>query len=106
MEKIQPYRQPMVTASGIFLGFMLGFTSEWIRYTTSIHRLRDVFVAFSIVTSLSMLMITLFRILRMHYPQDPDRYYRKTLILFLIGVFIPFVAFTFIIVEKFFVGLR
>jgi|SRR3982750_2327190 len=101
MEKIQPYRQPMVTAAGIFLGFMLGFTSEWIRYTKSIQKLRDVFVAISIIASLSMLLITLFRILRMHYPQDPDKYYRRTLFLFLIGIFIPFLAFIFIIIEKF-----
>ncbi len=101
MDKIQPYRQPMVTAAGIFLGFMLNFTSQWIRYTLSLKNLKDVFVAISIIASLSLLLITLFRILRMYYPSNPDKYYRRTLLLFLVGISIPFVSFIIIIGEKF-----
>ena len=91
----------MVTASGIFLGFMLSFTSEWIRYTISIQKIRDVVVAISIIASLSLLLITLFRILRMYQPTNPEKYYRKTLLLFLIGISIPFIAFIMVIAEKF-----
>jgi hypothetical protein len=101
MDKVQPYRQPMVTATGIFLGFMLNFTSEWTRQTFSIQRLRDVAVAIGIVTSLALLLLTLFRILSMSYPANPYKFYRKTLLFFLIGIFIPFVAFIIVIVEKF-----
>jgi hypothetical protein len=106
MDKIQPYRQPMVTASGIFLGFMLNFTSGWIRETLSLEKLRDVVVAIGITASLSLLLITLFRILRMTYHRHPDKYYRRTLAIFLIGIFIPFISFTIVIVEKFIVSFH
>ena|SRR5438309_10224478 len=101
MDKVQPYRQPMVTATGIFLGFMLNFTSEWTHQTFSIQRLRDIVVAIGIIASLALLLITLFRILRMSYPEHPEKFYRKTLLFFLIGISIPFVAFIIIIAEKF-----
>ena len=101
MDKVQPYRQPMVTASGIFLGFMLEFTSEWTRQTFSIQKLRDVVFAIAIIASLALLLLTLFRILKMSYPDNPEKFYRKTLLFFLIGISIPFVAFIIVIAEKF-----
>jgi len=104
MDKVQPYRQPMVTATGIFMGFMLNFTNDWIRGTSSMQRFRDVVVAISIIASLSLLLITLFRILRMSYPTDPVIFYRRTLLYFLMGISIPFLAFILIIAEKFVVG--
>jgi hypothetical protein len=104
MDKIQPYRQPMVTASGIFLGFMLNFTSGWIKETLSFERLKDVVVAIGIIASLSLLLMTLFRILKMNYHQHPDKYYRKTLTVFLIAIFIPFISFTIVIIQKFIVS--
>lgn len=101
MDKVHPYRQPMVTATGIFLGFMLNFTSEWTRQTILFQRFRDVVVAISIVTSLALLLLTLFRTLSMSYPANPYKFYRKTLLFFLIGISIPFVAFVMVIIEKF-----
>jgi len=100
MDKIQPYRQPMVTATGIFLGFMLNFTSEWTKGAIQLQKLRDLIVAVSIVVSLSLLLVTLFRILRMYHPEAPDKFYRKTLFFFLIGISIPFAAFLVIIIEN------
>ena len=101
MDKVQPYRQPMVTATGIFLGFMLNYTSGWSQQTISVTRFRDAIVAIAIISSLSLLLLTLFRILRMTDPADPAKYYRQTLLLFLIGISIPFVAFIIVIAEKF-----
>ena len=94
----------MVTATGIFLGFMLNFTNEWLRSLSSLQRFRDVVVAVSIVTSLALLLVTLFRILRMSYPTDPVLFYRRTLFYFLVGISIPFLAFILIIAEKFALG--
>ena len=101
MDKVQPYRQPMVTATGIFLGFMLEFTSEWTRGTSSMQRFRDVVGAISIIASLFLLLLTLFRMLRISYPTDPVKFYRRTLFYFLMGIGIPFLAFVLIIAEKF-----
>jgi hypothetical protein len=104
MDKIQPYRQPMVTATGIFLGFMLNYTSEWLQRTNSIGNLREIVVAIAIVVSLSLLLLTLFRILRMNYSEYPDKFYRRTLFYFLIGIGVPFMSFTVIIIQKFIAG--
>src|SRR5689334_979839 len=101
MDEVQPYRQPLVTATGIFLGFMLNFTNDWIRGTSSMQRFRDVIVGISIIASLTLLLVTLFRILRMSYPTDPVVFYRRTLFYFLVGISIPFLAFILIIAEKF-----
>jgi hypothetical protein len=70
------------------------------RQTFSIQKLRDIVVAFGIIASLALLLLTLFHILRIYYPADPSKFYRKTLLLFLIGISISFVAFI-ILAEKF-----
>jgi hypothetical protein len=101
MDNIQQYRQPMVTATGIFLGFMLNFTSTWMPHAFSEHLFNDTIVAISITLSTPLLMVVLFRILRMNYPANlANEYYKKTLILFLIAVFTPFFGFMIIMVEK------
>jgi len=90
----------MVTATGIFLGFLLNFTGQWIREARPVQRLRDVVVAVGISISLCLLLLVLFRILRMNAHTDPEKFYRTTLLLFLIGISIPFVAFLVTIIEK------
>ena len=100
MDNIHQYRQPLVTATGIFLGFMLNFTSVWIRDAFTKNMFRDIVVAISIVVSLFLLLLVLMRILRMKYPTETERFYRKTLIFFFFGITIPFVAFLIIIVDK------
>jgi hypothetical protein len=102
MDKIQQYRQPMVTATGIFLGFMLNFTTGWVPNAFSKNLFVDILVAISVTTSIALLLIVLFRILRMNYPANlVNEYYKKTLILFLIGISIPFLAFLVILIDKF-----
>ena len=100
MDRISQYRQPMVTATGIFLGFMLNFTSVWIKDAFAKHAFKDFVVAISIVVSLAALLLVLFRMLRMNYPTQPDTFYRRTLVLFLIGITVPFLAFVIVIIEK------
>ena len=92
----------MVTATGIFLGFMLNYTSNWLPTAFTDRWKRDIFVAVSISTCIAFLIIVLFRILRMNYPrQHVEQYYQKTLKLFLIAISIPFFAFLIIMIEKF-----
>ena len=100
MENIQNYRQPMVTATGIFLGFMLSFAAGWVGTAFTKHMFRDYIVAISVILSITLLLVVLYRMLNMNYP--PDRvnvYYQQTLRLFLTAVSIPFVAFVLIVIR-------
>ena len=100
------YRQPIVTATGIFLGFMLNFTSSWLPNAFTKQIFKDTFVAISILLCIPLLVIVLFRILRMNYPADSvDKYYTRTLTYFLIAVTIPFIAFLVVIIERFIVNV-
>ncbi|HEV8508318.1 MAG TPA: hypothetical protein VGQ53_23110 [Chitinophagaceae bacterium] len=99
-DKINQYRQPMVTAAGIFLGFMLNFTAVWIKDAFSKYMFRDMVVAISTVVCLFSLLLVLFRMLRMRYPVEPEKFYRRTLFFFLIGITVPFLAFLIVIIEK------
>ena len=100
MINIQDYRQPMVTATGIFLGFMLNFTAAWIKDAFTKNVFSDLVVAISLTASLTLLLLVLIRILRIRYPTEPERFYRKTLIFFFFGIVIPFAGFLVIIVHK------
>ena len=100
MADIHEYRQPLVTATGIFLGFMLNFTSGWIKDAFTKNIFRDSVTAISTTVSLFLLLLVLIRILRMRYPIEPERFYRKTLVFFFFGISIPFFGFVIIIVDK------
>ena len=100
VDKINQYRQPMVTATGIFLGFMLNFASTWIKDAFAKYMFRDLVIAIGLLVCLLTLLLVLFRMLRMNYPTHPDEFYRKTLRLFLIGVSVPFFSFLIVIVHR------
>jgi hypothetical protein len=100
MEKMQDYRQPMVTASGIFLGFMLNFATGWVGHAFTKYMVRDVIVAISIMLCITLLIVVLYRMLNMNYPANRvDGYYRKTLAFFLIAVSVPFIAFVLVVLK-------
>lgn len=101
MDNIQQYRQPMITATGFFLGFLLNSMNSWLRDAFTVHFARDIILGVCMLISMTFLLLVLVRILRMHYPTDPEVFYRRTLIFFLIGIAIPFVAFLIIMIEKF-----
>src|SRR5215813_5565713 len=100
MANIQDYRQPMVTATGIFLGFMLNFTATWIKDAFTKNMFSDIVVAISIAVSLFLLLLVLIRILRIRLPTEPEKFYRRTLTFFFFGIVIPFAGFLVIIVYK------
>ena len=101
MDKLHPYRQPLVTATGIFLGFMLNFANSWIPDAFAKYRFRDVVVALSTITSIALLVTVLRRILRMDVPEDGvEKFYKRTLRLFIIGVSIPFFALVVVMLKK------
>lgn len=90
-DKIQAYRQPLVTATGIILGFILNFASLFVKTETSVHTFISYLIAICILTGIVLLITVLYRILNMQYPkQSPEIYYRKTLLYFIIGVSVSF----------------
>ena len=105
MEKIQQYRQPMVTATGIFLGFMPDFANSWMPVSFTQYKIRDAIIAASTLSSIAVMIIVLYRILQMSAPVDPLTFYKKTLRLFIIGISIPFFSMVVIMLRRLFLYL-
>jgi hypothetical protein len=88
---INSFRQPMVTSTGILLGFMLNFASSWVPKAFSTNMFIESIIALCLLVCVPILVIVLYRILRMHVPeQNIELYYSRTLRLFIIGVSMPF----------------
>jgi hypothetical protein len=86
-DPLQPYRQPLVTATGIVLGFVLNFANSWVRSDTSLGDVGAYGVGSLVLAGMICLIVVLARILRVGV--DSDRvtgYYRRTVNVFLIGV--------------------
>ena len=97
---LQQYRQPVVTATGIFLGFMLDFVNRWLPNSFTTQSARDVVVAVGSLSSIAILIVVLFRILRMKQVADEKTYYNTTLKLFILGISVPFFSMVIIIFQK------
>ncbi|WP_296705990.1 hypothetical protein [Algoriphagus sp.] len=84
------YRQPMVTAAGIILGFVLNFTTDLVKRGNN-NNLLSILILTFIASGIIFLIITLFRILNHNYNKEfPEIYYGKTLRLFIYGVILSF----------------
>ena len=86
-DQLQPYRQPLVTATGIILGFVLNFASSWVKSDTPLGDAGAYTVATLILVGMACLITVLGRILRIGVA--PDRaaaYYRTTVRIFIAGV--------------------
>ncbi len=92
-DKIQAFRQPMVTATGIILGFILNFASSFVKTDTQMSDSFGYLIWICILVGIGCLIIVLSRILRMDYPRDrSENYYNRTLRYFIFGVSIAFVG--------------
>lgn len=92
-DKIQSYRQPLVTATGIILGFILNFASSFVKSDSDLSDFIAYFIGICILTGIICLIFVLSRILKMSYPKEKaETYYQKTLNYFLFGVSISFVG--------------
>ena len=101
MDNIQQYRQPLVTATGIFLGFMLNFVNGWMPGSFTNYKIRDSIIAVGTLISIALLIVVLYRILKINYqPDSALKFYRKTLRLFIIGITIPFFTMVIIMLRK------
>ncbi len=92
-DKIQTFRQPLVTATGILLGFILNFMSSWVKSDVPFGDVLAYVVGLCMVTGIACLISVLYRVLRMDYPRDQaEQYYRHTLRVFVFGVCVAFVG--------------
>ena len=80
MDKIQPYRQPLVTATGIIMGFLLSIAGSWAGKAFATYRFSEVVTALFICGQIPLFIIVLYRILNMNYPEEKAMaYYNKTI---------------------------
>lgn len=92
-DKIQAYRQPLVTATGIILGFILNFASTFVKTDSPISEITGYLIGICILIGIICLIIVLNRILKMKYPKErAEKYYQKTLNYFIFGVSISFIG--------------
>lgn len=92
-DKIQSYRQPLVTATGIILGFILNFAATFVKADSGLSDLIAYIIGICILTGIICLIVVLSRVLRMKYPKEKaEKYYQTTLNYFLFGVSISFVG--------------
>ncbi|HRO46624.1 hypothetical protein [Agriterribacter sp.] len=86
------FRQPLVTAAGIILGFVLNFATELVKRDSKNDRM-VLLIIFSTLVGIVLLITALYRILNNRYNNDKaDTYYRKTLNIFLTGVIFSFLG--------------
>ncbi len=91
----------MVTATGIFLGFMLNFANSWLPNAFTKQGFVEVVIGIAVVSSISLLVTVLYRILKPYNDrQTVATYYNKTLSLFITGICIPFGAMVIIMIPK------
>ena len=101
-DKIQAYRQPMVTATGILLGFTLNFASSWATNAFETNELKEIVIGIGLFICLTSLLIVLYRILNMNYPREKAAaYYKKTLQLFITGIGTAFLAIIIVLIKSF-----
>jgi hypothetical protein len=90
-DRIQPLRQPMVTATGIILGFMLNFLATWVKSNAKLGYGLGIVIGLCMLVGTILLVLCLFRILRLDYPRDrADAYYNYTLAIFIAGICLAF----------------
>ncbi len=92
-DRIQPLRQPMVTATGIILGFMLNFLATWVKSSAKLGYGLGIVIGLCMLVGTILLVLCLFRILRLDYPRDrADAYYNDTLATFIAGICLAFLG--------------
>lgn len=86
-DNIQHYRSSLVTAIGIILGFVLGFTANWATQPVQETDWADYVIGLGLLISVVLQITALYRILNNNYPKENSgKYYQKTLKYFIIGL--------------------
>lgn len=86
-DRLQTLRQPLVTATGIVLGFTLNFAAAWVKSDTAVSDALAYVIFASVLCGMASLIVVLARILRRDVPAErAEAHYSATVRLFLIGV--------------------
>jgi len=92
-DKIIAYRQPMVTATGLILGFLLNYLATLVKTDSPLQEWIAYFVGICVLGGVVNLILVLYRMLSMNYAKDKSgHYYERTLFLFITGVSISFLG--------------
>jgi ABC-type antimicrobial peptide transport system permease subunit len=92
-ENIQSYRSSLVTAIGIILGFVLGFSATWATQPATESDWSDYLIGIGLFISIVLQIIALYRILDNEYPKESAGiYYKKTLKIFILGLIMAFLG--------------
>lgn len=86
-DRLQSYRQPMVTSTGIILGFVLNFAASFVKSDSATPDWVAYAVFGLIIVGVSSLLVTLSRILVFGVTADQSvEWYQRTRQWFMIGV--------------------
>ena len=101
MDNLNSYRQPMVTVTGILLGFVLNFAASWAPKAFSTHVFVEGIIAACLLVCIPLLLVVLYRVLNMRFPKENiESYYMLTLRLLILGVSLPFVTLIIIMIRS------
>lgn len=87
-DPLQSFRQPLVTAIALILGFSVGFLADWVTEVDfEVKDSADGILLGGMILSSIFLSLSLFGILKMDYPKDEAiKYYNQILLLFALGI--------------------
>ena len=100
-DPLKSVRQPLVTATGILLGFTLNIAASWGPKAFSHGRVTEYLVALSLCIHIPLSIVVLYRILNTNYAKDrAQAYYNKTVRIFITGLTLYFILFLATLVES------
>ena len=104
-DKLKYFRQPIVTASGILLGFVLNMAGGWAANPQKRQDYHSLIIVVCLAICILLLLIVLFRALNMNYPKEgAEDYYKRTLLFLILGILIIFINIMYLIIQNYFLG--
>ena len=92
-DRSKSYRDSMITATGIILGFLLNFETAWVKSDTALSDNGAYFVGLCLLYGTISLIVVLYRMLNIRrYDATGEQYYHRTLLLFIIGLSVMFLG--------------
>ena len=86
-DRLQPYRQPLITGTGIILGFVLNFAGSFVKAESGTPEWAAYLVFVLLLVGVACLITVLSRILRLGVSGDEAvAWYQRTRQIFVIGV--------------------
>jgi hypothetical protein len=102
-DKIRQYRQPLITLTGIILGFALNVSAEWVPKSFLSNYVAEIILAIGTLIHIPLYIIVVYRILNPNPKANPESYYRTTLFLLLTGICIFYITIIGIMIESYIV---